>query len=161
MPLATTGHGPAIRPLGVDGEAGAGIARLFAATCPELGPAMAADPLERWRADERFRPDTLQLAHDGGRVVGAALVLVLAHTDLEEPTEALLGDLLVDPEAPVPDRLRRQLLAQALEAGAKAGATVARAIVQERDALTRELLADQLGFEVVDTIHFYETTLTA
>jgi GNAT superfamily N-acetyltransferase len=158
---ASPPEGP-VRHLENGEDRSAELTRLYAACHPDDDAAAAADVFTRWRADTRFRPDCLILAPGPpGRIRGAALIYPQAFTDPppwpglpDEPTEALVAELLVDPHEPDTDQLRHHLLGAGLFAGHRRGAAVARAVVDLRENATLAALGRH-GFTRVDELHFY------
>jgi hypothetical protein len=130
------------------------IATLVAAARPELAYAAARDTLAQWRDDERYTPDGLLLVEGPGGLMGAALVYPLAHPNNDEPAEARIEEVLVadrlDPETST--QVRAALVAAALHVGAVAGASVARAEVDDADLVAT---LEGAGFEMVDRIRYY------
>ncbi|MFR9675821.1 GNAT family N-acetyltransferase [Streptomyces sp. TR02-1] len=130
------------------------IDALYAAARP--GDRNAARAGDRWRSDERFRNSCLTFADDGDRLLAAALVYPLAHTHPEESAEALLGDLLLHPDAHDRSHLALHAARWALTAAAHAaGATIARTVVDDRDT-TALRLVQHLGFTKRATIRYYQ-----
>jgi GNAT superfamily N-acetyltransferase len=130
------------------------LAELFAAAHPDLGPTTARDTYARWSADSRYTPDGLLLVDADGRLIGAAIVHPSPSTQPDEPAEALIGDVLVSPDLPADAAVvvRRSLVEGALKAGAAAGMTVARSVVDSPD-IAEALIA--AGFTVVDRVRRY------
>jgi GNAT superfamily N-acetyltransferase len=130
------------------------LAALFAGARPHLGYATARDTYTRWKADERYTPSGLLLVDGSEGLLGAALVYPLRHGGSGEPAEALLADLItakhLDPATE--ENVRTALVGAALDAGARAGAIVARAVVDDADLITTLLAA---GFQLVDRIRYY------
>jgi ribosomal protein S18 acetylase RimI-like enzyme len=130
------------------------IAALAAAARPDLSYAAARDTLAQWRDDERYTSDGLLLVDGPDGLIGAALVYPLAHPGIGEPAEARLEEVLVaerlDPE--MSTQVRAALVAAALHVGAAAGATVARAEVDDTELVAT---LHGAGFEVVDRIRYY------
>jgi ribosomal protein S18 acetylase RimI-like enzyme len=130
------------------------LAELFGAAYPDRGPTTARDTFARWKGDSRYRPDCLLLAEGDGHLIGAAIVYPSSSAQPDEPAEALIGDLLVSPDLP-PDTaavVRRSLVEGALKAGADAGMTVARSVVDSPDIAAALVAA---GFTVVDRVRRY------
>jgi hypothetical protein len=152
-PLATSDH-VAVRPLAAGEYLAPALAELFAASRPELGPTTARDTFARWAADSRYRAEGLLLAEQDRRLIGAAVVYPSSSDRPDEPSEALLLDLLVAPDIPS-DRaaaVRHALITGALRAADTMGATVARSVV-DSDALAVALT--EAGFTVVDRLLRY------
>jgi GNAT superfamily N-acetyltransferase len=130
------------------------IATLAAATRPDLAYAAARDTLAQWRDDERYMADGLLLVDGPDGLIGAALVYPLAHPDNGEPAEARVEEVLVaerlDPETST--QVRAALVAAALHVGAVAGASVARAEVDDADLVAT---MEGAGFTTVDRIRYY------
>jgi ribosomal protein S18 acetylase RimI-like enzyme len=129
------------------------IAALVAAR-REVSYAGARDTLAQWRADERYTSDGLLLVDGPDGLIGAALVYPLANPGICEPAEARLEEILIaerlDPETAT--QVRAALVAAALHVGAAAGASVARAEVNDADLVAT---LHGAGFEVVDQIRYY------
>jgi GNAT superfamily N-acetyltransferase len=126
---------------------------------PEAGTTASLATLARWSSDERFAPDCLTIASRPAtaRLVAATLVYPLAHAHPGEPAEALLADLLVDPDAGPFDglRIRRRMIREALtSAAARQNARTARALIDRRDSATVEALVS-LGFTEGGAFHTY------
>jgi hypothetical protein len=130
------------------------LSALFAAARPHLGHAMARDTYSRWSADVRFTPDGLLLAEGPSGLVGAALVYPIRHDTTVEAPEALLADLITlrQLDAGAAHNVRTSLIAAALAAGARAGATVARAVVDDPEVVHTLTIA---GFDIVDRVRYY------
>jgi GNAT superfamily N-acetyltransferase len=86
------------------------LGELVLAVHPDLGRSYAYATFRRWRTDERYTPHSLAIAESVSaetgpttqtKIIGAALLYPLAHSDNSEPTEALIAELLVHP-APLP-----------------------------------------------------------
>jgi len=136
------------------------LASLFGAARPHLGHATARDTYTRWTADARYTPDGLLLADGPDGLLGAALVYPLSHVGRDEPSEALLADVIgsrqLDPAAAA--SVRSALVAAALDAGTRMGAAVARAVVDDPD-LAATLRA--AGFTDADQIRYYSPPAAA
>ena len=130
------------------------IATLVSAGHPDLGYATARDTLARWRDDERYVADGLLLVDGPDGVVGAALVYPLAHPGIGEPAEARVEEVLICERlgAEESTQVRAALVAAALHVGAAAGASVARAEVDQPDLIAT---LQGAGFAVVDRIRYY------
>jgi GNAT superfamily N-acetyltransferase len=144
----------AVRPLATGEYVAPGLADLFAASRPELGPTTARDTFARWSADSRYRAEGLLLAEHDGRLIGAAIVYPSSSDRPDEPAEALLLDLLVAADLPgdQAEAVRRSLIRGALGAAAAMGMTVARSVV-DSEALAADLM--DAGFTVVDRLFRY------
>jgi GNAT superfamily N-acetyltransferase len=130
------------------------IAALAAAARPDLSYAAARDTLAQWRDDERYTSDGLLLVDGPDGLIGAALVYPLAHPGTGEPAEARLEEVLIAErlEAETSAQVRAALVAASLHVGAAAGASVARAEVNDEDLVAT---LHGAGFEVVDRIRYY------
>lgn len=157
LPLAPAGgtaEDGTVRVIGPGEPAHQQLAALYAAARPH-DRAAAAEALQRWRADERFRSCCLVLAEHGPALAAAALVYPLAHTRPErEPAEALLGDLLIHPATPNAPHLAARCAHQALNTAADQGAHVARALVAAHEPMVHQVLV-HLGFTARAQIHQY------
>ncbi|WP_180931199.1 GNAT family N-acetyltransferase [Streptomyces sp. AJS327] len=154
LPLPAIPHPPdaIIRPAR-PGEDLTRIDALHAAARP--GDPNATGAGVRWAADERFDPPCLTLAEADGRLLAAALVYPLAHTQPHaEPAEALLGDLLLHPQTHHRPAIALHTARRALEAAHQAGAHIVRAIVPEPDTTLREL-THRLGLTPRAILHCY------
>ncbi|MBB2749311.1 UNVERIFIED_ORG: GNAT superfamily N-acetyltransferase [Microbispora rosea subsp. rosea] len=142
-----------VRPL--DAEDATRLATLYQMINSTDGPQVAADTYRRWSSDERFVPDAL-LAVDGpdDSLAGVALGYPLIHTTAAEPPEVLVADVLVHPAA---DRatVASALITAVIDAGARHGAQVARAIVPIHN---RPLIGDlrTAGLEPAEDIVYYQ-----
>ncbi|WP_322769838.1 GNAT family N-acetyltransferase [Frankia sp. Cr1] len=128
------------------------VAKLYHLTYPGAAPDISAHTLARWSQDERFQPCSLTLAEDDQRTVAIALVYPLAHTHPDEPAEALLGDILIHPDAYDETLLRQALIAHALNS-ASPQASIGRFITTD---LRLAGTLTQSGFRLIDTILRYK-----
>jgi ribosomal protein S18 acetylase RimI-like enzyme len=148
------GGQPGVRALRSGDYVAPALADLFAANNPGAAWSDARDTFSRWSQDARYRPECLLLAGDDARLAGAALVFPSPSTRPDEPAQALLAEILIAPEldAAAAEATRQALVAAALRAAAAAGASLARAVVDD-PALVAALHG--AGFTVVDQIRRY------
>lgn len=131
------------------------LARLYADTYPDADQGTATATFDRWRADERYRPEHLHLAETDDGTVAAALLYLLAADDHTEPAEVLIGDVLTRQELHAAGAAVHELLLAGLRQAGEYGARVARAIVTDTVVLT---VLHDLGFQRADDIYFFQPT---
>ncbi len=152
LPVPTGPGTGTVRAAGPGEDLHAAVADLLTAAPFGRPDGPLSTAFARWAADERFTPECLALAEADGRLNGAALAYPLQHPVSDEPAEAFLAELHLRPAAPA--GLRDQLVALALNAAARHGATVARAVVAAGDVRTRECL-ERSGFSQLDVLCHY------